>query len=96
LKDMTRTQRLGLLKRKRAVSKPPAKNSLPYYLLLLLTLGVRLLAVLARGLGMLLGACRVFFALRVIALAMMFSGAAVGFGGVLVMFGCFIVFVFGH
>jgi hypothetical protein len=38
-----------------AVSKPPAKYSLPYYLLLLLTLGVRLLAVSASSLGMLLG-----------------------------------------
>jgi hypothetical protein len=61
-----------------------------------LTLGVRLLAVLTRSLGMLLGICRVFFALRVIALAMMFGGGAVSSRGILVMLGCLVMFVFGH
>jgi hypothetical protein len=36
------------------------------------------------------------FALRVIPLAVLFRGGAVGLGGVFMMFGCFIVFVSGH
>jgi hypothetical protein len=36
------------------------------------------------------------FALRVIPLAVMFRGGAVGLGGVFMMFGCFIMFVSGH
>jgi hypothetical protein len=52
--------------------------------------------MLAGSLGMLLGIRRVFFALCVIALAMVFGGGAMRFGGILVMFGCLIVFVFGH
>jgi hypothetical protein len=47
-------------------------------------------------LGMLLGVCRVFFALGVVAFAMMFRRGAVGFGGILVVFGCFIMFVSSH
>ena len=68
----------------------------PLDLFLLLALGVSLIAVLARNLGMLLGICRVFFALRVVAFPMMFGRGAVGFGSVLVMFSCFIVLVSSH
>jgi hypothetical protein len=37
-----------------------------------------------------------FFALRVIAFAMLFSRGVMGLCGVLVMFGCFFVFVVSH
>jgi hypothetical protein len=37
-----------------------------------------------------------FFALRVIALGMMFGRRAMRFGGILVMFSCFVVLVFSH
>jgi hypothetical protein len=37
-----------------------------------------------------------FFALRVIALGMMFGRCAMGFGGILVMFSCLVVLVFSH
>jgi hypothetical protein len=57
---------------------------------------MRLVAMLAGSLGMLLGIRRVFFALCVIALAMVFGGGAVRLGGILVMIGCLIVFVFGY
>jgi hypothetical protein len=57
---------------------------------------VRLLAVLASGLGVLLGSGRVLLALCVIALAVVFGRSAVGFGSALVMFGCFVVFVSSH
>lgn len=85
--------------RSRICSSPRLKRGAraPHFqLLLLLTLGVRLVAMLARSLGMLLGVRRVFFALRVIACAMMFGGGAMGFGSILVMFGRLIVLVFGH
>jgi hypothetical protein len=52
--------------------------------------------MLARSLGVLLGVCRVLFALRVIAFAMMLGGGTMRFGSILVMFGCLVVFVFGH
>jgi hypothetical protein len=55
-----------------------------------------LVAVLAGGLRMLLSIRRVLFALCVIAFAMVFGGGAMRSGGTLVMFGCLIVFVFGH
>jgi hypothetical protein len=45
---------------------------------------------------MLLGACRVLFALRVITFAVVLSGCAMRFGGILVVFGCLVMFVFGH
>jgi hypothetical protein len=47
-------------------------------------------------LGMLLGVCRVFFALGVVAFSMMFRRGAVRFGGILVVFGCLIMFVSSH
>jgi hypothetical protein len=68
----------------------------PPSLLLLLALGVRLLAGLSSILRVLLGARRVFFALCMIAFAMMFCGSAVGFGSILVMLGCLIVLVSSH
>jgi hypothetical protein len=56
-----------------------------------------LVAVLAGGLRMLLSIRRVLLALCVIAFAMvLFGGGAMRSGGTLVMFGCLIVFVFGH
>lgn len=45
---------------------------------------------------MLLGILGVFFALCVIALAVMFGRRTVRFGGILVMFGCLIMFVSSH
>ena len=45
---------------------------------------------------MLLGVCRVFFALGVVAFSMMFRRGAVRFGGILVVFGCLIMFVSSH
>jgi hypothetical protein len=62
----------------------------------LLTLGVRLVAVLASRLGMLLGTCRVFFTLRVITFTVMLSRSAVSFSRILVMLGCLVMFVFSH
>jgi hypothetical protein len=38
----------------------------------------------------------VFFALRVIAFAVVFGRRAMGFGSILVVFGCLIVFVSSH
>jgi hypothetical protein len=67
-----------------------------FQLFLLLALGMRLVAVLAGGLRMLLGIRRMLFALCVIAFAMVLGGGSMRFGGILVMFGCLIVFVFGH
>ncbi len=52
--------------------------------------------MLASILGMLLGVCRVLFALGVVAFLMMLGGGAVGFRGIFVMFSCFIVLVSGH
>jgi hypothetical protein len=52
--------------------------------------------MLARGLGVLIGGCGMLLTLCMVALAMMFGCSAMGFSGILVMFGCFIVFVFGH
>jgi hypothetical protein len=75
--------------RKKGACAPPSS-------LLLLTLGIRLVAILPRSLGMLLGVRRVLFALRVIAFAMMFGGGAMRFGRTLVKFSCLIVFIFGH
>jgi hypothetical protein len=37
-----------------------------------------------------------FFALCMVAFAMMFGSSAVGFGSILMMFGCFIVLVSSH
>ena len=37
-----------------------------------------------------------FFALRMVALAMIFGRSAVGFCCILVMFGCFVMFVSSH
>jgi hypothetical protein len=55
-----------------------------------------LIAVLARRLGMLLSTRCVLLSLRVVAFTVMFGGRAVRLSSVLVMFGCLIVFVFGH
>jgi hypothetical protein len=65
-------------------------------LLLLLTLGMRLVAMLVRSLRMLLSARGVFLALCVIAFAMMFGCGAMRFGRILVKFCCLIMFIFGH
>jgi hypothetical protein len=65
-------------------------------LLLLLTLGVGLLAVLGSGLGMLLSVGRMFLALSVIALPVMLCCRAMGFRRIFMVFGCFVVFVLGH
>jgi len=65
-------------------------------LLLLLTFRMRIVGVLARSLGMLLRTRRVLLALGVVALAVMFSSGAMRLGGVLVVFGCLVVLVFGH
>ena len=45
---------------------------------------------------MLLGAGGVFLPLGMVALAMMFSSGTVCLGSILMMFGCFVVFVSGH
>jgi hypothetical protein len=65
-------------------------------LLLLLTLRMGLVAVLAGGLRMLLGARRMLAALGVIALAVMFRRRAMGFRRILMMFGSLVVFVACH
>jgi hypothetical protein len=68
----------------------------PLYLLLLLAFGVRLFAVLASILRMLLGTSRVFFALCMVAFAMMFCRGSMGFGSILMMFRCLNVLVSRH
>jgi hypothetical protein len=55
-----------------------------------------LLAVLAGILRMLLGVGRMFLALYVVVFSVMFGRSAMGFSGILVMFGCLIVGVFRH
>jgi hypothetical protein len=65
-------------------------------LFLLLALGVSLIAMLAGILRMLLGVCRMFLALGVVAVAMLFRCRTVRFGGVLMMFGCFVMLVLSH
>jgi hypothetical protein len=65
-------------------------------LLLLLALGVGLVAVLRSGLGVLLSVGGMFLALRVIALAVMLCGGAMRFRRILMVFGCFVMLVFGH
>jgi hypothetical protein len=68
----------------------------PFELSLLLALAVSLIAVLASSLGVLLSVCRVLFGLSVVALFVMLGGGAVRFGSILVVFGCFVVFVSSH
>jgi len=65
-------------------------------LLLLLALGMCRVGLLVRSLRMLLGTDRVFLALGVVALAVMFGGGTMGLGGVFVVFGSLVVLVFGH
>ena len=65
-------------------------------LLLLLALGMRRVGLLVRRLRMLLRTGRVLLALGMVALAVMFGGGTMRLGGVFVMFGCLVVFVFGH
>jgi hypothetical protein len=55
-----------------------------------------LVAVLVRRLRMLLGSVCVLFALGMVALAVMLCCGAVRFRGVLMMLGCFVVFVSCH
>ena len=57
---------------------------------------MRLIRVLVSGLGMLLGARRVFLSLDVIALAVVVGSGAMGLGSVFVVFGSLVMFVFGH
>jgi hypothetical protein len=52
--------------------------------------------VLSSGLGVLLGVGRVLLALGVVALAMMLRRSAMGFRRIFMVFGCLVVFVFGH
>lgn len=57
---------------------------------------MRRVGLLVRTLRMLLRTGRVFLALGVVALAVMFSGGAMGLCGVFVMFGSLVVLVSGH
>jgi hypothetical protein len=77
---------------KRAGFSPALLNQL----LLLLALGMRRVGLLVRRLRMLLRTGRVLLALGMVALAVMFGGGTMRLGGVFVMFGCLVVFVFGH
>ena len=52
--------------------------------------------MLVSGLRVLLRAMSMFFALGMVALAMMFGGRTMCLGSVVVMFGCLIVFVASH
>jgi hypothetical protein len=65
-------------------------------LLLLLALGMRRVGLLVRSLRMLLRTRRVLLALGMVALAVMFGSRTMRLGGVLVVFGCLVVFVFSH
>jgi hypothetical protein len=65
-------------------------------LLLLLALRMSLFAVLMSGLRVLFGTLSTFFALGMIALAVVFSGGTVCLGCIFVMFGGFVVFVSRH
>ena len=66
------------------------------YLLLCLALGVGLITLLARALGMLLSTLRMLHALGVIALAVLISGGAVRLCRIFVKFGGFVVIVIRH
>jgi hypothetical protein len=76
--------------------KPRWQSQRGLWLLLLLALGVGLVAVMSSGLGMLLSVGRMFLALRVISLTVMLRGGAMRFRRIFMVFGCFIVLVFGH
>ena len=65
-------------------------------LLLLLALGMRRVGLLVRSLRMLLRTDRVFLALGVVALAVMFGGGTMGLGSAFVVFGSLVVLVLGH
>jgi hypothetical protein len=52
--------------------------------------------VVSSGLGVLLGIGGMFLALRVIAFSMMLCGGAMRFRRIFMVFGCLIMFVFGH
>ena len=52
--------------------------------------------MLVRGLRVLFGTAGVLPALAVIALTMMLGGGAMFLGGIFVMFGSLVMFVFGH
>ena len=67
-----------------------------FYLFVLLTLRMSLIALLVCCLRVLFSTARVLFALGVIALAVMFGGGTMFLGCIIVMFGCFIVFIFSH
>jgi hypothetical protein len=86
-----RERRSGQIKRAGVCTGP-----LRSQLLLLLAFGMRLIGVLVSGLRMLLRARRMFLALGMVALAVVFGGGAMGLGGVFVMFGGLVVFVFSH
>jgi hypothetical protein len=77
-------------------AEPDSRRALPSLLLLLLTLGLSLLALLTRRLGVLLGGGRVLFALRVITFSMLFGRSTMRFGRIFVMLGSLIVFVLRH
>jgi hypothetical protein len=65
-------------------------------LLLLLALGMCRVGLLVRCLRMLLRTRRVLLALGMVALAVMFGSGTMRLGGVLVVFGCLVMLVFGH
>ena len=55
-----------------------------------------LIAMLVCGLRVLFGTVCVLLAFGVVALAVMFGGGTMCLGCIIVVFGCFIVFVFSH
>jgi hypothetical protein len=67
-----------------------------FYLFVLLTLRMSLIALLVCCLRVLLSSARVLFALGVVALAVMFGCGTMSLCSIIVMFGCFIVFIFSH
>ena len=55
-----------------------------------------LIAMLVCSLRVLFGTACVLLALGVVAFAVMFGGGTMCLGCIIVMFGCFIVFIFSH
>jgi hypothetical protein len=80
----------------RPIEKGPVFTGPLIQLLLLLALGMRRVGLLVRRLRMLLRARRVLLALGMVALAVMFGSGTMRLGGSFVVFGCLVVFVFGH
>jgi hypothetical protein len=76
--------------------RPGINRAFRVSLFLLLTLRMSLLAMLVCRLRVLFGAARVFLALGVVALAVMFGGGTVCLGSVFVVFGSLVVFFSCH